>query len=64
MRVNAAKLQTPQLFFSGLELLRSHQVHPVAQVCDLPLSGVNDPLDVVDARAKVGQLALELGFFL
>lgn len=39
-------------------LYQSHQVHAVSQVSDLPLPGLDDPLDVVDARAKVCQLAL------
>lgn len=45
-------------------LCQSHQVHSVSQVSDLPLAGLDDPLDVVDARAKVGQLALELRLLL
>ena len=39
-------------------LCQSHQVHAVSQVGDLPLAGLDDPLDVVDARAKVCQFAL------
>lgn len=42
----------------------SDLVHPVSQVIDLPLTGLDDPLDVIDARAKIGQLALQLGFLL
>lgn len=41
-----------------LTLCQSHQVHAVSQVSDLPLAGLDDPLDVVDARAKVRQFAL------
>lgn len=43
---------------------RSHQVHAVSQVVDLLLTGLDDPLDVIDARAKVGQFTLELRLLL
>lgn len=44
--------------------MSSHLVHPVSQVIDLPLTGLDDPLDVIDARAKIGQLTLQLRFLL
>lgn len=36
----------------------SHQVHTVSQVSDLPLTGLDDPLDVIDAGSKVCQFTL------
>lgn len=48
----------------GFEIKPSHLVHPVSQVIDLPLAGLDDPLNVIDARAKIGQLALQLRFLL
>lgn len=48
----------------GFEIKLSHLVHPVSQVIDLPLAGLDDPLNVIYARAKIGQLALQLRFLL
>lgn len=41
-----------------------HNVHPVSQIIHLLFTGLDDPLDVVDARAEVSQLTLQLGFLL
>lgn len=41
-----------------LALRRPHQVHAVSQIGDFPLAGLDDPLDVVDARTEVGQFTL------
>lgn len=51
-------------FKMGLTWCQPHQVHAVSQVCDLSLAGLDDPLDVVDARAEVCQLTLQLRFLL
>ena len=39
-------------------------VHLLLEVLHLALAALDDALDVVDARAEVGQLALQLGFLL
>lgn len=39
-------------------------VHLLLQVFHLPLSALDDPLDIIDAGPKVGQLTLQLGLLL
>lgn len=50
--------------FSKATLCQPHQVHAVPEVSDFSFTRLNDPFDVIDARAKICKFALQFGLFL